>query len=121
MKKRALIVAALMATSPAVAQVATSPNQPGLLPGQTGELAPTQPPTQAPTTGVACAEEMTATFCNVPTGPNTDGYGTGGGRGAASPGSGAAGAALGAAGGAGGNASTLPPCPDQPPFNELCN
>ena len=94
MKKRALIVAVFMATSPAAAQVATTPNQSGL-------LAPTQ--AQAPTTGVSCAEEMTATFCNVPTGPDTDGYGTGGGRGAASGGSGAAGGLVSAV-----IASTLP-------------
>jgi hypothetical protein len=119
-KKRALIAALLVATSPAAAQVATSPNQQGLLPGQTGELAPTQAPAQGPTTGVSCAEEMTATFCNLPTGPNFGGYGTGGGAGAANGGSGAAGG-LSAANGAGGNASALPPCPDEPPFNELCN
>ena len=39
--------------------------------GQSGQSAPTQ----VPTTGVFCIEEMTATFCNVPTGPNTGGYG----------------------------------------------
>jgi hypothetical protein len=118
MRKRALIAVMLMATSPASAQVATSPNQQGLLPGQTGELAPTQAATQAPTTGVFCAEEMTATFCNVPTGPNTGGYGTGGGPSATG---GGAASGLGAAGRTGGNASSLPPCPGEPPFNELCN
>ena len=120
MKKRALIAVVLVATSPATAQVAAAPNQQELLPGQASEFPPTQAPTQAPTTGVFCAEEITATFCNVPTGPNTAGYGTGGGLGAASGGSGAAGG-LGATGGAGGNASSLPPCPSETPFNELCN
>jgi hypothetical protein len=81
MKKRVLIAAFLVAASPAAAQVSTSSNQQGLSPGQTGELAPTQ---AAPTTGVSCVEEMTATFCNAPTGPNTGGYGGGaGGSGAA--------------------------------------
>jgi hypothetical protein len=118
MKKRVLIAAFLVAASPAAAQVSTSSNQQGLSPGQTGELAPTQ---AAPTTGVSCVEEMTATFCNAPTGPNTGGYGGGaGGSGAATGGSGSA-SGLGAGGSAGGNASSLPPCPGEPPFNELCN
>jgi hypothetical protein len=50
---------------------------------------------------------ITATFCNVPTAPNTNGYGSGGG--------------LGSSGGAGSNTSSIPPCPDFPPVNELCN
>jgi hypothetical protein len=116
MKKRALIAVLLVATSPAVAQTPTSSNQQALLPGQTGESALTQ----GPTTGTLCAEEMTATFCNVPTSPNTGGYGTSSSSGAASGGSGATGG-LSANGGAGGNASALPPCPGEPPFNELCN
>jgi len=32
-----------------------------------------------PTTGVMCIQEITATFCNVPSGPNTNGYGSPGG------------------------------------------
>ena len=113
MKKRALIAALLVvAASPAAAQVPTSPNQ------QQGELAPTQTPAQAPTTGVFCTEEMTASFCNVPTSPNTGGYGAGGGSGAANGGTAGG---LSANGGTSGNASALPPCPGEPPFNELCN
>jgi len=115
MKKRALIATLLLATSPAVAQVPTSSSQQALSSGRTGQL----PPPQGPTTGTFCVEEITATFCNVPTGPNTSGYGTGG-SGAATSGSGAAGG-LSANGGVGGNASALPPCPGEPPFNELCN
>jgi hypothetical protein len=65
MKKLALIAALLLAASPAAAQVATSGQQ-QLLGGQ------------APTTGIFCDEEMTATFCNLPTGPNTSGYGSSG-------------------------------------------
>jgi hypothetical protein len=34
---------------------------------------------RSPTTGVICTQEMTATFCNVPSGPNTNGYGSPGG------------------------------------------
>jgi hypothetical protein len=56
---------------------------------------------------VFCIEEMTATFCNVVTGPNINGYGTR--TGSASNGA------------AGGNTSSLPPCPAHPPFNELCD
>jgi hypothetical protein len=66
MKERALIAALLLATSPAAAQAPIAPNSQALLPGQTGELAPTQAPAQAPTTGVLCTEEMTATsLCSV--------------------------------------------------------
>jgi hypothetical protein len=54
---------------------------------------------------------MTATFCNVVTGPNTNGYGARGASGS-SGGSGLSG---------GGSPSSIPPCPAQPPFNELCN
>jgi hypothetical protein len=70
---------------------------------------------------------MTADFCNVVTGPNTDGYG--GRVGSASPSgaaagtlaAGGAGSGISATGGAGGSASSIPPCPSQPPFNELCD
>jgi hypothetical protein len=57
---------------------------------------------------VFCIEEMTATFCNVVTGPNTNGYGRTSGSGS----SGVAG---------GGSPSSVPPCPAHPPFNELCD
>jgi hypothetical protein len=66
---------AVLTGSPAVAQGALANGQSqstaeGVL------SAPTPAPTQAPTTGVFCIAEMTATFCNVVTGPNTNGYGT---------------------------------------------
>jgi hypothetical protein len=74
MKKLALISALLLAASPVAAQVAVSNGQ-----QQTrGQIGPSAT-TQAPTTGVFCIEEMTATFCNVLTGPNTSGYGSRGG------------------------------------------
>jgi hypothetical protein len=88
---------------------------------------PTQPAaTQAPITGTFCIEEMTATFCNVVTGPNTNGYG---GSSVAAPGSSSAGtggtvgsiSASGTGSGAGGNTSSVPPCPSEPPFDEMCN
>ena len=73
-----------------------------------GSVVPQAPqPSQAPMTGVFCIEEMRATFCNVVTGPNINGYGTR--TGSASNGA------------AGGNTSSLPPCPAHPPFNELCD
>ena len=85
MKKLALISALLLAASPAAAQLATS-QRVQQLNGQSVQTTPTV----APTTGVFCIEEMTATFCNVTTGPNTSGYGSRGvstsSRGAASSG-----------------------------------
>ena len=70
----------LLAMSPAAAQTATpsvlgqavNPNGQQLL----GTRSARQVPSQAPPTGTFCIEEMTATFCNVPTGPNTNGYGS---------------------------------------------
>jgi len=112
MKKLALIVAPVLAASPVAAQVTTSMGQQelGFQSGQSAEPQAQAPP---PSTGVFCIEEITATFCNVPTGPGTGGYGSSGGSGGSGPsGSGAA---------PGGNASSLPPCPSEPPFNELCN
>jgi hypothetical protein len=72
MKKLALISALLFAASPAAAQVATSQSE-AQLGGQSIQSAGSQ----APTTGVECTEEMTATFCNVPSGPSEGGYGSG--------------------------------------------
>jgi hypothetical protein len=106
---------AVLAASPAVAQGATSNAQSQSAvqsPTQDVLPVPTPAPTQAPTTGVFCIEEMTATFCNVVTGPNTNGYGT---RSASGSSSGAG------SSGAGGGTSSIPPCPAEPPFNELCN
>ena len=60
--------------APAAAQLAISSNR--LPPGSEGggSVVPQAPqPSQAPTTGVFCIEEMTATFCNVVTGPNING------------------------------------------------
>jgi len=71
MKKLALIYALLLAASPAAAQLATS-SRVQELNGQSVQTTPIE----APTTGVFCIEEMTATFCNVTTGPNTSGYGS---------------------------------------------
>jgi hypothetical protein len=97
MKKPALIAALLLAASPAAAQVTTSMSQQeSALQG--GQPVAPQAPAQAPTTGVFCIEEITATFCNVPTGPNTGGYGSSGGSGPS-----------GSAGAPGGNTSSLPP------------
>ena len=77
------------------------------------------------TTGIICIEEMTATFCNVATGPNTNGYGSSGGSAAsaaAGTGAGSASAAGSAAGGGGSAAtSSIPACSSFPPPNELCN
>src|SRR6516164_1256603 len=71
MKKLALIYALLLVASPAAAQLATTSRV-----QQLGGPAVQSTPTVAPSSGVFCIEEMTATFCNVTTGPNTSGYGS---------------------------------------------
>jgi hypothetical protein len=114
MKKLVLISALLLAASPAAAQLATS-QRVQQLNGQSVQSTPTV----APTTGF-CIEEMTATFCNVVTGPNTSGYGsrsvsTSSSRAASSSGVSAS------SGGAGAISPSIPPCSSEPPFNELCN
>src|SRR5262249_41716792 len=61
--------------APAAALLAISNSQ--LPPGSEGggSVVPQAPqPSQAPMTGVFCIEEMTATFCNVVTGPNINGH-----------------------------------------------
>ena len=103
MKKLAMIAALLLATSPVEAQVATSNGQ-ELSGGQIGQSAASQ----APTTGVICEEEMTATFCNVVTGPNNAGYGTAGGAAATTAGITTP-------------SPAIPTCSNFPPADELCN
>lgn len=121
MNKLVLIAAVVFAASPAGAQLAApndqvSPSTQGATTGA-AQGGPTGP-AQAPITGVFCIEEMTATFCNVVTGPNTGGYGTRSGSGSGSAGGGTTGSA-GAAAGA--STPAMPPCPAEPPFNELCD
>src|SRR4029079_1684522 len=113
----------LLAALPAAAQVVTTNN------GQLQVNAPggqqlsathnSQAATSsAPTTGTFCIEEMTATFCNVPTGPNTNGYGSVGGVSTSGGGSSSGSTA---SAGTGVNTSSLPPCMREPAANELCN
>jgi hypothetical protein len=109
MKKLALIYALLLVASPAAAQLATSSEV-----QQLGGPAVQSTATVAPPTGVFCIEEMTATFCNLTTGPNTSGYGS---RRVSTSSSGAASSA--SSGGAGAISPSIPP--SEPPFNELCN
>jgi hypothetical protein len=111
MKKLALIYALLLVASPAAAQLATSSEV-----QQLGGPAVQSTATVAPPTGVFCIEEMTATFCNLTTGPNTSGYGS---RRVSTSSSGAASSA--SSGGAGAISPSIPPCSSEPPFNELCN
>jgi hypothetical protein len=114
MKKLVLISALLLAASPAAAQLATS-SRVQQLNGQSVQSTPAV----APTTGVFCIEEMTATFCNVTTGPNTSGYGS---RSVSASSNRAASSGVSASSaGAGGISSSIPPCGNEPPFNELCN
>ena len=98
-----LVFAALVfAAASAAAQLATTNNQvrSATQSGATGS-------TRAPITGVFCIEEMTANFCNVVTGPNSGGYGARNGSRSSS--------------GPGGGTASIPPCPAEQPFNELCN
>ena len=79
--KLAFIIALLLAASPVAAQNTTANQQ--QQPLGAGGLIVTSPLTN---TGTICQEEMVATFCNVPTGPNTAGYGSNGGAAATSAG-----------------------------------
>jgi len=98
-----LVFAGLVfAAAPAAAQLATTNNQVRSATQSGGAGS-----TQAPITGVFCIEEMTANYCNVVTGPNSGGYGARNGSGSSS--------------GPGGGTASIPPCPAEPPFNELCN
>lgn len=108
-------IAFLVAAFPAAAQVATTETTQQQLSGQSELQTAAQAATtsQAPTTGVVCIEEMLATFCNVPAGPNTSGYGSSGGSGSSS--------GAGSGVGSGSNASSTPICGTEPPFNELCD
>ncbi len=109
-KGLAMIAVLLLAVAPVDAQVGTSNAQEQLevqqqIEGQSGRSASSQAAaTGAATTGVTCEEEMTATFCNVPTAPNNGGYGNG----SVTVGSSAP-------------PASIPPCPEFPPANELCN
>jgi hypothetical protein len=97
--KELILISALLLAAPAAAQVASSQS--------------------APTTDVECTEEMTATFCNAPSGPSEGGYGSGLSSTGVSTSSSGAGTSVSASGGA--SLSSVPPCPSEPPFNELCN
>jgi hypothetical protein len=136
LRRLAWVAALLLAASPAAAQVVTSNggqlqiNTPGgqqLSATQTSRSATQNSrsaPSQAPATGTFCIDEMTATFCNVPTGPNNNGYGSSGGStsggGSMSGGTSASGSGSTSAG-TGVNTSSLPPCMREPLADELCD
>jgi hypothetical protein len=120
MKILAFTVALLMAASPVAAQ---QQRQQALgAGGQTNTSI-------LPNNGLICIEEMVATFCNQPTGPNLAGYGSStasSGSSATSGTSAGSGSSAGAGVGAvsSGGISTTPsisPCGSFPPPNELCN
>jgi hypothetical protein len=69
MTKVAIVSALLLAASPVAAQSVQQPLG-------AGGARNNSPLTD---TDIICQEEMTATFCNTPTGPNNAGYGTVGG------------------------------------------
>jgi len=116
MNKFAIIAALVFTASPAAAQSAT-PNVQAQSSTQSGATESAQ----APITGVFCIEEMTATFCNVVTGPNTGGYGARSGSGSTGSTGSTGGSTSGLSTGPGGGTSSIPSCPAEPPFNELCN
>jgi hypothetical protein len=80
--------------------------------------------------GTICIQEMTATFCNTSSSPNSNGYGTiGAGSGStgsssssgSGSGSGSASAGSGSGGSGANNTSSIPACGGFPAANELCN
>lgn len=102
----------------------TNANTANALGTSTGPTTGVTPSGSHVTTDVICLQEMTATFCNVVGGPNTNGYGSTGASGSSggsgsSSGSGSATAS--ASGGAGANTSSIPACGGFPSANELCN
>ena len=98
MTKVAIVFALLLAASPVAAQSVAQPL------GAGGAINNSSPPN----TGVICDEEMTATFCNVSTGPNNAGYGTNAGVAATSAGITTP-------------SPAIPTCSNFPPADELCN
>ena len=118
MKIFALTVALLLAASPVAAQQ----RQQAL--GAGGQINNST----LPNTGLICIQEMVATFCNLPVGPNNAGYGSStafsgsSARSGTSAGSGSsAGSGVGAASGSGISTTSIPPCGAFPSPNELCN
>jgi hypothetical protein len=102
MTKLAIVFALLLAASPVAAQ--SQQQQPLGAGGQTNNSPLTD-------TGVICLQEMVATFCNVPTGPNHSGFGSSGAGAASSSGTGSAGSTM----------TSIPPCAALGPADELCN
>ena len=119
MRMLALTIALLLAASPVAAQ---QQRQQAL--GKGGQINNSI----LPNNGLICIQEMVATFCNQPVGPNTAGYGSStafsGSRAtsgtSAAYGSGA-GSGVGAGSGSGISTTSIPVCGAFPSPNELCN
>jgi hypothetical protein len=111
MKKLSLIAALLLGASPVAAQSVQQPL------GTSGEINNST----LTNTGVICLEEMVATFCNVPTGPNLNGYGSSGSVGLRAASGSSAGSGVSGPGGGAGPSAAIPTCSEFPPANELCN
>ena len=111
MKKFTLIAALLLAASPVAAQSVQQPLGAG---GQTNT-------SSLPNTGVICIEEMTATFCNVPTSPSHGGYGSSGFVGSSARSGLGAGSGVTGPSGTAAPSAAIPTCSQFPPPNELCN
>jgi hypothetical protein len=101
MTKVAMVAALLLAASPAGAQS----QQQALGAGGTINNSPLT------NTGIICQEEMTATFCNTATSPNTSGFGSSGAGAASSSGTRSAGSTM----------MSIPTCGAVGPAEELCN
>ena len=118
MKILALTVALLLAASPVAAQQRQQALGAG---GQVNN-------STLPNTGLICIEEMVATFCNLPVGPNSAGYGSSTAFSGSSATSGTSGSGSSAGSGVTGGSFTssarstsVPICGSFPPPNELCN
>ncbi len=108
MKMFALTVALLLAASPVAAQ---QQRQQAL--GAGGQINNST----LPNTGLICIEEMVATFCNLPVGPNSAGYGSS----TAFSGSSAPSGVTGGSFTSSARSTSVPICGSFPPPNELCN
>src|SRR6476469_6109016 len=111
MKMFALTIPLLFAASPVAAQQQQALGAGGQINNST-----------LPNTGLICIQEMVATFCNLPVGPNNAGYGSSTAFSGSSARSGtSAGSGVGAASGSGISTTSIPPCGAFPSPNELCN
>jgi uncharacterized membrane protein YgcG len=116
MNKFAIIVALVFTASPAAAQSAT-PNGQARSSTQSGATESAQ----APITGVFCIEEMTGDFLQRRHRPEHRRLWRKKRSGSTGSTGSTGGSTSGLSTGPGGGTSSIPSCPAEPPFNELCN